>query len=71
MRTVSLNKGSHRYVFRYAEGGECDVLESIADLAADEKNNFDWLDAATLSFQIASEQAANCIKTIAPARESA
>jgi len=64
MRTVLLNKGSHRYLFRYNEGGECDVLEAIAELAGNAGNNFDWLDAATLSFQVASQQAASCIEAI-------
>ena len=71
MRTISLTKGEHRYLFRYVDGSECDVLEAVSDLAADPSSNFDWLDAASLSFQITSEQAANCLKAIMPARKSA
>jgi hypothetical protein len=71
MRTLTMRKGAHQYVFRYLEGGECDVLEAVAELAADPANNFDWLDAASISFQITAEQAASCIKAITPARKLA
>ena len=70
MPTISLIKGTHRYVFRYAEGCECDVLEAVSDMAEDVGNTFDWLDAASLSFQITSEQAANCLRAIHPTRKS-
>ncbi len=70
MRTITLSKGVHRYVFRYTDGCECDVLEAAAQLAADPCCHFDWLDAASVSFQITSEQAANCLKAIAPANPS-
>lgn len=71
MRAITVSKGVHRYVFRYAEGCECDVMEAVAQLAADPDCQFDWLDAASVSFQITSEQAASCLKAIAPARPSA
>jgi hypothetical protein len=67
MRTITLSKGVHRYVFRYTEGQECEVLEAAAQMAADGSSPFDWLDAASVSFQITSEQAASCLKAIAPA----
>lgn len=66
MRTITLSKGVHRFVFRYQEGGECEVLEAAAQMAADPACQFDWLDAASVSFQITSEQAASCLKAIAP-----
>lgn len=66
MRTLTMHKGQHQYVFRYNQGSECDVLEAVADLAADPASNFDWTDAATLSFQITCEQAASCLTAIAP-----
>jgi len=69
MRTVLLHKGSHRYVFRYNEGGEGDVLEAIAELADESENNFDWMDAATLSFQVTSHQAAGCVEAISLQRK--
>jgi hypothetical protein len=70
MRTIALSKGIHRFVFRYTDGCECDVLEAAAQMAADEACEFDWLDAASVSFQITSEQAASCLKAIAPANPS-
>ena len=71
MRTLSLTKESHRYLFRYTEGCECEVLEAVAELASDSTNNFDWVDAASLSFQITCEQASSCLKAMTPERESA
>ena len=70
MRTITLNKGIHRYVFRYTDGCECDVLEAAAQMAADDSCQFDWLDAASVSFQITSEQAASCLKAIASVHPS-
>lgn len=67
MRTVTLNKQDHRFVFRYNEANQCDILEAVADLASDPGSDFDWVDAASVSFQIASEQAAKCLKTLTPA----
>jgi len=71
MRTISVIKGQHRYIFRYQQGRECDVLEVVAELAADSTTTFDWMDAAGMSFEIASDQAASCLKAIAPSRRSA
>lgn len=71
MRTLSLSKGEHRFVFRYSEGYECEVLEAIAEMASDASSDFDWVDAASLSFQITCEQASNCMKAISPERKSA
>jgi hypothetical protein len=51
-RTLSLVKDGHRYVFRYATGSEDAVLDEILRLAESADANFDWLDAATLSFQV-------------------
>ena len=71
MRTLSLTKDAHRYLFRYNEGSECEVLEAVAELASDPGCNFDWVDAASLSFQITCEQASSCLKAMAPERKSA
>ena len=71
MRTLALTKQSHRYVFRYNEGSECEVLEAVAALASDPTNDFDWVDAASLSFQITCEQASSCLKAMTPERRSA
>ena len=71
MHTISLAKGEHQYVFRYGQGGECDVLAAVADMAAESGSGFDWVDAAAVSFQITRRQAADCLDVIAPRDESA
>jgi hypothetical protein len=58
-RTLSLARGGHRYVFRYTAGCEEAVMDRIMRLAEDADCDFDWLDAATLSFQVARFAAAN------------
>lgn len=52
MQQLSLVKGGHRYVFRYPSGGEADVIGAFASLASDPSSNFDWFDAAVLSYQM-------------------
>lgn len=51
MRQVSLCKNGHWYIFRYHVGKEADVIESMATLALND-SDFDWFDAAILSYQI-------------------
>lgn len=52
IRQLSLVKGEERYVFRYQHGQEPGVVDSFAELAADRESNFDWFDAAVLSYQM-------------------
>ena len=52
LRQLSLVKGKQRYVFRYPSGREAEVISSFADLAADAEQEFDWFDAAVLSYQM-------------------
>ena len=52
MRQLSLDKGSHRYVFRYQSGTEAEVINAFASLASDRDSDFDWFDAAVLSYQM-------------------
>jgi hypothetical protein len=52
VRQLSLVKGQHRYVFRYEPGREADIIAAFAGLAADEGTEFDWFDAAVLSYQM-------------------
>lgn len=51
-RQLSLVKGPHRYVFRYQPGREADVISAFADMAGDNESEFDWFDAAVLSYQM-------------------
>jgi len=52
-KQLVLNKGSEKFIFRYDQGCEGLLLESIAQQAADDKTTFDWFDAAILSFKLA------------------
>ncbi len=52
IRQLSLVKGSQRYVFRYQAGQEADVIDAFASLAGDKVSEFDWFDAAVLSYQM-------------------
>ncbi|MBP7935648.1 MAG: hypothetical protein KA354_13460 [Phycisphaerae bacterium] len=52
VRQLSLVKGKHRYVFRYQAGREADIIATFAAMAADAEQDFDWFDAAVLSYQM-------------------
>ena len=52
IRQLSLVKGEERFVFRYPPGQEAEVIDAFASLAADRKSEFDWFDAAVLSYQM-------------------
>lgn len=52
IRQLSLVKGSDRYVFRYQAGQEAEVIDAFASLASDQASQFDWFDAAVLSYQM-------------------
>lgn len=51
-RQLVLNKGAERYIFRYDAGREDELLDSLIDAAKDPRTNFDWFDAAVLSFKL-------------------
>ena len=52
VRQLSLVKGEHRYVFRYQSGREAEIIGVFAEMAADSQREFDWFDAAVLSYQM-------------------
>ena len=52
VRQLSLVKGSHRFVFRYKAGREADIISAFAEMAVDTEQDFDWFDAAVLSYQM-------------------
>ncbi len=54
-RCLSMVKGDHRYVFRYAEGHEAELLSTFVALANDPESEFDWFDAAVLSYQMGQQ----------------
>ena len=69
MRTLTLATQGHSYLFRYAPGCEDAVVDEIMILADDSDAPFDWLDAATLSFQVARYTAESCDSVLKPARD--
>lgn len=56
MRTMdsclTLVKDRQRFIFRYAEGQEAALLASFVELAAKPDSDFDWFDAAVLSYKM-------------------
>jgi len=66
-RTLSLAKGGHKFIFRYASGAEDEIVDSIMRLAEDRGCDLDWLDAAALSFQVAQYAAADPGEALLPA----
>jgi hypothetical protein len=61
-----MQKDDETYVFRYTPGCEDDVVEELVRLADDQAHRIDWLDAATLSFQVTHHAASDCNKALSP-----
>lgn len=51
-KQLILNKGQEKYIYRYESGCEGQLLDAIVDQANDSATNFDWFDAAVLSFKL-------------------
>ncbi len=51
-RQLVLNKGAQKFVFRYENGNEDELLDALIDQAKDRHTDFDWFDAAVLSFKL-------------------
>jgi len=47
-----LNKGAEKYIFRYENGREDELLDALIEQAKDKRTDFDWFDAAVLSFKL-------------------
>lgn len=47
-----LNKGAESFIFRYDSGCEDQLLDAIINQAKDRRTDFDWFDAAVLSFKL-------------------
>ena len=54
MNTLQFATNGLTYLFRYAPGCEDQVVAELIRLADDDAHDLDWLDAATLSFQVVS-----------------
>jgi hypothetical protein len=51
-RQLILNKGSEKYIFRFDGGCESQLLDALVAQAGNEGTDFDWFDAAVLSFKL-------------------
>ena len=51
-RQLVLNKGVEKYIFRYDNGCEDELLDALIAQAKDKRTDFDWFDAAVLSFKL-------------------
>ena len=51
-RQMVLNKAGEKFIFRYDNGCEDRLLDALIEQAKDERTNFDWFDAAVLSFKL-------------------
>ena len=51
-RQLVLNKGTEKFIFRYENGKEDDLLDALIEQAKDKRTDFDWFDAAVLSFKL-------------------
>ena len=51
-RQLVLNKGKEKFIFRYDSGCEDELLDVLIEQAKDKRIDFDWFDAAVLSFKL-------------------
>lgn len=51
-RQLVLNKGAEKFIFRYENGREDELLDALIERAKDDRTDFDWFDAAVLSFKL-------------------
>jgi hypothetical protein len=51
-RQLVLNKGAEKFIFRYDNGHEDELLDALIVQAKDKRTDFDWFDAAVLSFKL-------------------
>ena len=51
-RQLVLNKGTEKFIFRYDSGCEDKLLDALIEQVKDHRTNFDWFDAAVISFKL-------------------
>ena len=49
---MTLNKGREKFIFRYDDGREDELIDALVSQAKDKRTGFDWFDAAVLSFKL-------------------
>ncbi len=66
-RELVFVKAGERFVFRYTEGDEEGVLQSLKQMASDPASGLDWFDAAVLTHQLGVAMSRRLQALIAPA----
>jgi hypothetical protein len=51
-KQLVLRKGKQKFIFRYQSGSEDKLLDVLIDQARSGRTDFDWFDAAVLSFKL-------------------
>jgi hypothetical protein len=51
-RQLVLNKGAEKFMFRYENGCEDELMDALIDQVKDSRTSFDWFDACVLSFKL-------------------
>ena len=51
-RQLVLNKGAEKFIFRYENGCEDELMDAMIDQVKDTRTSFDWFDACVLSFKL-------------------
>lgn len=51
-RQLTLSKGHEKFIFRYDEGNEDELIDALVWQAKNQRVDFDWFDAAVLSFKL-------------------
>lgn len=51
-RQLVLNKGAEKFIFRYEQGREDTLLDALIEQVRNKRTDFDWFDAAVLSFKL-------------------
>jgi hypothetical protein len=51
-RQLVLSKSGQKFIFRYEDGREDELLDALIEQAKDKRTDFDWFDAAVLSFKL-------------------
>jgi hypothetical protein len=51
-KQLILKKGKQKFIFRYESGSEDKLLDVLVEQAQSGRTDFDWFDAAVLSFKL-------------------
>ena len=51
-KQLILKKGKQKFIFRYKSGSEDKLLDVLVEQARSGRTDFDWFDAAVLSFKL-------------------